>query len=204
MNKMFRTLLTASILIASVSTTAFADNYVVGQDIHTQNKVNFNSSTMLASFTGVTDKVEGNANVDLKNLKKSSGEIKVMLETLDTGIGKRNEHMKGVLNTAKNSLAIFKLKALRTTLKTLPAYKTVVANASGDLTINGVTKPVTTLLNLTYMPEKDKSYRQGNWIHLTTNFNVKLSDYGIKAPGIIPLKVNDTVGLVVDVMGMKK
>ncbi|MBC7476316.1 MAG: hypothetical protein H7263_18675, partial [Candidatus Sericytochromatia bacterium] len=55
-----------------------------------------------------------------------------------------------------------------------------------------------------YMPEKDKSYRQGNWIHLTTNFNVKLSDYGIKAPGIIPLKVNDTVGLVVDVMGMKK
>ena len=196
----------STVIISSLTAMSAyaADNYTVGQDMHNLNKASFTSTATLASFTGTTQDVTGSAEVDMANLKNSKGDIKINLKTLDTGISRRNEHMNGVLQTEKNQYAIFRLKSIDKYVKTLPAYKTVIVPITGDLTINGVTKPIKTTLDLTYMPEKDKNYRAGQWIRMQTAFNVKLSDHGIKAPGIVPLKLNDTVGISLDIMGMKK
>jgi polyisoprenoid-binding protein YceI len=206
MNKKFKTLIPVIFAVTMASTASYAagTGYLVGQDVHNANKVSFSSSATMVSFTGSTSNVQGNASVDLKNLPKSTGEIKVDLSSMDTGIKRRNEHMKGLLNTAENTFAVFKLKKLNTSLKTLPPYKPVFVNASGDLTFNRVTRPVSTVLELTYMPEMDKNIREGNWIHMVASFDLKLSDHGVKAPQLIPMKVNDTVKIDVDVMGMQK
>lgn len=202
--KALKTIFSSVIIGSLLSTAAFADNYTVGQDMHNLNKVSFTSTATLASFTGTTADVTGDASVDLKNLKNSKGEIKVNLTGLDTGISRRNDHMKNVLQTDKNQYAIFKLKSIDNNLKTLPAYKTVVVPITGEITINGVTKPLKTTMDLTYMPEQDKNYRAGNWIRMQSAFDVSLSDHGIQAPGIVPMKLNNIVKINVDVMGMKK
>jgi polyisoprenoid-binding protein YceI len=206
MSKFLKALFTGAFAGLAISTSAFAAgiDYVVGEDVHNINRVGFISDATLVSIKGVTSNVNGNARVDMKNLAQSTGEIKVDLVSLDTGISRRNEHMKKVINTASNPFATFKLKKLNTKLKALPPYKPVFVNATGDLTINGVTKPVSTVLELTNMPEMDKDIREGNWIHMVTAFDVKLSDHGIKAPSLIPMKVNDTIKINVDVMGMQK
>lgn len=206
MSKVLKTLLSAIFVSSVINSASYAAgvDYIVGQDVHNINIVSFSSTTTLVSIKGITGNVEGNASVDLKNLPQSTGEIKVDLPTLDTGIKKRNEHMKKVLNTSANPFALFKLKKLNTKLKTLPPYKSVFVSASGNLTINNVARPLTTILELTYMPEMDKDIREGNWIHMVTSFDVKLSDHDIKAPKLIPMKVNDTVKISVDVMGMQK
>ncbi len=204
MNKLSTIL--STIVISSFSTMSVfaADTYTVSKDMHTLNNASFTSTATLASFTGTTQDVMGEATVDMANLKNSKGEIKVDITTLDTGIKKRNEHMNGLLQTSKNKYATFKLKSINNKLKMLPAYKTVIVPITGDLTINGVTKQINTTMDLTYMPEKDKNYRAGQWIRMQTAFDVKLSDHGIKAPGIVPMKVNDVVKVSLDVMGMKK
>lgn len=195
----------SSILISSfMSGIAFADTYEVTQDKHNINKASFYSTATLASFTGITSDVSGKADFDMKNLKKANGEIKINLASLDTGINKRNEHMRGVLNTDKNQYAIFKLKSIPKNIKAFPAYKTIIVPVVGDIIINGVSKPLKTNVELTYMPEKDKEYRAGDWIRLQSSFDIKLSDHGIQAPGIVPMKLNNVVKINVDVMGMKK
>lgn len=195
----------SSVLISSFMTgVAFADTYVVGQDIHNLNSTTFYSTATLASFTGKTADISGQADFDMKDLKKAKGEIKVNLASLDTGINKRNEHMRGVLNTDKNQYAIFKLKSIPKNIKSFPAYKTIRLPIVGDIVINGVSKPLNTNIELTYMPEKDKEYRAGDWIRLQSSFDVKLSDHGIQAPGIVPMKLNNVVKINIDVMGMKK
>jgi polyisoprenoid-binding protein YceI len=202
--KTLKTILSSVIMTSLMAGAAFADNYTVGQDMHNLNKASFYSTATLASFTGTTGDITGNANVDLKHLRKSTGEIKVNLASVDTGINKRNEHMRGVLNTDKNQFAIFKLKSIAKDIKSFPAYKTIIVPIVGEITINGVTKPLSTNVDLTYMPEQDKNYRAGNWIRLQSSFDVSLSDHGIKAPGIVPMKLNNLVKINIDVMGMQK
>jgi polyisoprenoid-binding protein YceI len=205
-NKSIKTLLSAVFVSSVIGSAAYAAgvDYIVGEDMHTINKVSFSSKATLTSITGTTSNIAGNAKVDMANLTKSTGEIKVNLTSLDTGVARRNEHMQGVINSAENPFATFKLKKINTNIKSLPAYKPVFVNASGDITLNKITKPVNTVLELTYMPEKDKNFREGNWIHMVTSFDLKLSDHGIVAPKLIPMKVNDVVKINVDVMGQQK
>mgnify|MGYP001615506585 CR=1 FL=1 len=204
--RMVKTLLVSAFMSTVLSSAVFAagTSYEVGDDVHNTNEVKFTSNASIVQFYGTTSDIQGTANVDLNSLTKSTGEIKVSLATFDTRKPQRNEHMKKVLNTDVNQFAVFKLKELKTGLKTLPAYKAVMVNAIGDLSLNNITKPINTMLEITYMPEKDKNSREGDWIHLATNFEIKLSDYGIKAPRLIPLKVNDVLKIDVNVMGMKK
>src|SRR5438128_2309024 len=134
MKKSFKTLLSAIFISSILSPASYAAgvDYIVGKDVHTINKVSFSSTATMVSITGITGNVEGNAKVDLKNLGQSTGEIKVNLPSLDTGISRRNEHMRGLLNTDVSPFAVFKLKKINTNLKTLPPYKSVFVNATGD------------------------------------------------------------------------
>jgi len=57
---------------------------------------------------------------------------------------------------------------------------TYTANVSGDLTLHGVTKPVST--PATFLVKKDK-------ITVSTNFSTILTDYGISIPGLVADKL---------------
>ena len=84
------------------------------------------------------DKIEGSVRLDKADLTKSSVSVTLPLEGLDTGVAKLDEMLKGpdFFDAAKYPTITFKsAKVEKTGENTL--------KITGDLTVHGVTKPVT-------------------------------------------------------------
>jgi polyisoprenoid-binding protein YceI len=82
-----------------------------------------------------------------------------------------------------------------------------VINVTGDLTIHGVTKRITVPVRAVVIPETDqtKSSRgPGDWIHATTEFPIKLGDYGIPVPENLLMKLSDRIGIKLDLFANAK
>lgn len=180
-----------------------ARTYVVMGDMHNPNEATFTSKALLVRFAGRTSKVTGRVNLSPDDLRQASGSLAVDLASLDTGIALRNEHMRGFLETERHPLATFKFSGIEVAGNRLRADGVVTGMASGDLTIHGVTRRVSTPVELTNLPESDKQFRGGDWIAFSSQFRVKMSDYGIALPTMmLGVKVADEV--VIDVNGAAK
>ncbi|MBC7545300.1 MAG: YceI family protein [Candidatus Sericytochromatia bacterium] len=193
-------MLLAGAILVGTAMPAVARPFKVTNDVHTLNNATFFSKATLVTIKGQTDQVVGLANVNMDNLGVTSGTIKVDVHAFDTGIAKRNEHMQGVMETSKYSYAEFKpTKIISLLKKPLPNQPLKVA-IEGTMTLHGITKPIKVDAVITYLPEQDKSYRPGDWFQLETTFPLKLSDYNVKAPGIVPVKVADDLTIALTVM----
>jgi polyisoprenoid-binding protein YceI len=84
------------------------------------------------------DKIEGSVLLDKADLTKSSISVSLPLEGLDTGVAKLDEELKGpsFLDQAKYPTITFKSTRVEKTGENR-------LNITGDLTVHGVTKPVT-------------------------------------------------------------
>jgi polyisoprenoid-binding protein YceI len=84
------------------------------------------------------DKIEGSVLLDEADLTKSSISVSLPLESLDTGVAKLDEELKGpnFLDAAKYPTITFKSTKVEKTGEN-------GLNITGDLTVHGVTKPVT-------------------------------------------------------------
>lgn len=128
--------------------------------------------------------------LDGKNL---SGELVFKMETLDTGIGMRNEHMKDkYLEVQKYPTSTLKLKDV-----VLPEGFSV-ANPElkdfpfkGKLTLHGVEKDVEGKVNVA----KD--------LKATADFEIKISDFAIAIPSYLGITVADSVKIHVTIDAFK-
>ena len=193
-------MLLAGAVLVGTGLPAVARPFKITNDVHTLNNVSFFSKATLVTIKGQTDQVVGMADVNMDNLGATSGSIKVDLHALDTGIAKRNEHMQGVLETDKYSYADFKPTRIIAPAKKPVANKPMTVTIEGTMTLHGITKPMKTQATITYLPEQDKDYRPGDWFQLETTFHLKLSDYGIVAPKLVPMKVSDDLAIALTVM----
>ena len=84
------------------------------------------------------DKIEGSVLLDKADLTKSSISVTLPLESLDTGVAKLDEELKGpdFLDAVKYPTITFKSTKVEKTGEN-------ALNITGDLTVHGVTKPVT-------------------------------------------------------------
>jgi polyisoprenoid-binding protein YceI len=84
------------------------------------------------------DKIEGSVLLDKADLTKSSISITLPLESLDTGVAKLDEALKGAdfLDAAKYPTITFESTKVEKTRENS-------LKITGDLTVHGVTKPVT-------------------------------------------------------------
>lgn len=199
MQRPISTLLAGAVLLAATLPAA-ARPFKISNDVHTLNNVTFYSKATIVTIKGQTDQVLGMADVNPDNLAATSGSIKVSLHALDTGIAKRNEHMQGVLETDKYPYAEFKPTKIVAPTKKAAPNKPVKVTIEGLMTFHGVTKPVKADATVTYLPEVDKEYRPGDWFQLETTFPLKLSDYKLVAPKLIPMKVADDLSISLTVM----
>lgn len=127
-------------------------------------------------------------------LKKSgaqfslNGELTVDLDSIDTGIGLRDRHMKEkYLETAKFKTAVLKIKEA-----TLPASALEGAgeySLPGLLTLKGVEKPVQ--LKVKLEPEGDK-------IKSISFFKINLADFPIEVPKYAGITVANDVDVSVE------
>ena len=81
------------IYVLTISITSIASEYQV--DRSKENHIKFISDAPIEEFEGITNNIDGYINLpSFEELSESKLYFEVDLETLDTGIGLRNRHMR--------------------------------------------------------------------------------------------------------------
>ncbi len=143
----------------------------------------FDADARLGSFAGTTTEVRGEATGDTPATAR--GWMEVGLDSLRTGNGRRDRHMRDALETSRFPTARFALDSVRATATTPTQVQLF-----GSFTVHGITRPVRAEGTLDPVSE-------GGW-QLTARFPVSLAAHGI-TKGISRLggmmKVEDRIGV---------
>lgn len=123
----------AALVLASPS-LAFAAEYVI-DSAHSAAQFSV-KHMMVSNVRGAFSKVTGTANIDEKDLTKSTVEAVIDATTVNTNEPKRDEHLRSAdfFDTAKYPTITFKSTKVEKAGQNL--------KVTGDLTLHGVTKPV--------------------------------------------------------------
>lgn len=147
----------------------------------------------VSNVYGRFDDVTGTVLFDSADPAKSSVEVTIKTESLDTANPKRDAHVKGpdFLNAKQFPVMTFK----STAVKALDAGKYEI---TGDFTLHGVTKPLTVVWEKVGEGKGPMGdYRQGG----ETTFSIKRSDFGMT--GMMG-PVGDDVQITVSVEGVRQ
>lgn len=140
---------------------------------------------------GRFNEVKGTIIVD-KDPAKSSVEITINAESLDTGVPDRDRHLKSpdFLNVKRFPTITFKSS------KVQPIGKNRF-QVTGNLTLHGVTKPITVVVEKV---GEGRNFKGMQVIGFQTSFKIKRSDFEMK--GMLNLAA-DEVELTVAIMGIR-
>lgn len=174
--------------------TMFFVNDPVGRNV-----VTFTSEAPLEDIVGTTHQIVGHIVWDPENPAKiGKGNFTVPIESLDTGIPLRNEHLRGEdwLNAAEYPQITLAIKSIKNVEKEkeTEAFTTYSLDMDVQLALHGQTKTMTIPGKATYFPESEKTRQRlpGNLLAGRSEFEVNLSDFGI-ASDIIGLKVANEI-----------
>jgi len=160
----------------------FITNVSVAQTFLTESgNVDFLSKAPLSEFNGVSDKLHG-----LIDLSGNVLDFYVDLNTLDTGIGLRDKHMRdNYLETEKYPFAEFTGKF--NAIPSLTSGSKIPVTANGKFKIHGVERQIQVTGTLSKNTKGE--------LELEAGFEVLLSDYKIPVPKLIfyELAENQTV-----------
>lgn len=163
---------------------------------HTKHtNVTFTSEADLENIYGMTNVASGSVVLDFVD-KKGSAAITVPVKHMKTGIEARDGHLRNDqwLDEAKYPDLTFTADsfALVEKNKDKGIWE---AEVKGRFTAHGVTRDLTTTARIVAVPDARAAeiLGKGSWVRVTTSFDVKLSDHGVKIPdGPVSGKVNDT------------
>lgn len=146
--------------------------------------VSFTSRVPLHTFTGTSEHLNGFVNLDSREV-----DFHVDLETLRTGIGKRDRDMRDALETDRFPFAEFtgRLTTAINTESTAPQ----TARVQGTFTIHGVSRPRTISGTLQKV--------QGGY-RLRASFEVRLDAHQIEPPRLLMVKVNQVQQVEIDAL----
>jgi len=146
------------------------------------NSIKFLANSTISNFEGNTSAAEGFINWDSTQINNSKIEFKVYLDSLDTGIGLRNTHMREkYLETDKFPAAEFKGRIISLNKKT--SIESEVA-AEGNLKIHGVDRRIKITGRL---------YNDYGQFRLESSFDIFLSDYNIDKPSFLFISVENKI-----------
>lgn len=162
-----------------------------------KNVIQFTSKATLETVIGRTSAVIGHVALRLDSvLATHDAQFDVDLNTLDTGIGMRNNDMRrDFLETAKYPAATFKLTRFISSDKpTLSPGETAHAVAEGDFTVHGVTKSYQIPLTITYgkgdaASKMRLSGNTGNILAVDGEWILKLADHNITRPQMLFMRL---------------
>ena len=184
MKKMF-----AAMGLFAVSMAAVADSYTI-DPAHTYPNFTISHlgfSTMLGRF----NKSEGKMTFDEA---KGTGSVEITIDanSIDTAHEKRDKHLRSpdFLNTAEFPTITFK--------STKASIKGGKGTVDGNITIMGVTKPIT--LNVTHMKCGVHPFNKKNVCGFDATAKLKRSDFGVKYG--LPA-IGDDMELILEVEAVK-
>lgn len=171
--------------VGSVVSAAAAAEFIVtpGTD---GNEVVFESKATLESFKGKTDRVSGTITADLTDLTDTVAvRIVVELASFDTGIGKRNGHMRdNHLETDQYPEAVFTAdRIIATSAAVLGLGQTASVRLAGSMELHGVMRDGEYEVELTL--------EESGVLLVAAEFVVSLEDHAIKRPKFLVMKLAD-------------
>lgn len=155
--------------------------------------VTFSIRHVVSKVRGQFNTVDGSFNYDPKDLKKASGSITIDPASVDTHTPKRDADLR-----SPNFFDVEKFKSL-TFVITSVTQKGTDLKVNGDLTIHGITKPVT--LNTTFNGEGQDPWGNKS-IAFTAATRIDRKDYGLtwnKAIETGGFLVGDDVDILIEV-----
>ncbi|MEL6824459.1 MAG: YceI family protein [Calditrichota bacterium] len=156
-----------------------------------KNMVKFTSSVTVLTFDGTTDKVDGYLYWEGDEMfkEKSQVYIEVDLNSVETGIGKRDRDMRDVLNTAEHPATTFS----GTFSNATPVDGMENAwdvTVEGKFSVNGTEKEISVPGKITM---------EDGQMRVVADFMILLDDYNIEAPSIAAfIKVAQEIKLHLD------
>jgi polyisoprenoid-binding protein YceI len=138
--------------IAAWSSTALA-NEVYKFD-QSRSTIGFSVHQFLGTTHGKFTKFEGKIEIDRERSENSSVTARIDVRSIDTGIAKRDNHLRSaeLFDVDKYPEITFKSRSVK---KTGPQAGDIL----GDLTMHGVTKPITLHVRLLTSPDDPKQTR---------------------------------------------
>lgn len=160
-------------------------------DTSAKNLVKFTSEVVVLSFDGVTDKIDGYLYWEGDSLfqKNTQMHFEVDINSIETGIGKRDRDMRDVLETEKWPVTYFDgtISDFTKIDSSVTAYR---VTAKGTIFIHGETKEIEVPGTIAF--EQDK-------MHVKANFMVLLKNFNIEAPTLAAfVKVSQEIYLHLD------
>ena len=184
------TLILAAILCSLGTTTYGADTFKI-DPIHSS--VLFSIKHLeVTDFYGGFDVISGSVTFDAADPSKSAVDLTVPVESINTRNDKRNQHLKSpdFFNAKQFPTLTFKSNKVEASGDT---YK-----VTGDLTIRGVTKPVTVDFKKGPEGKGQQGETRGGG---ETRFTIKRSDYGMT---FMAGALGDEVNIVLGLEGVKQ
>lgn len=198
--------LAISIVLALIfSTASLAEPQTfVAYDRRGRDVVKFESRAPLETIIGTTSQIRGEIKVDPENIiKEISARFEVDLASIKTGIEPRDQHMREqYLETDKYPKIIFTLdRILKASEKKLFDQKSVDVVAEGSFDLHGVQKKQQVNVKVTFLKESQatKARMPGDLIRIEATIPFKLSDYNVKRPQFVLLKLDDNIKVDIDV-----
>jgi polyisoprenoid-binding protein YceI len=130
------------IIVAIALVIAASGSVAVGNEIYkfdqAQSKIGFSVHQFLGATHGKFAKFDGKIDIDREHPGNSSVTARIEVRSIDTGIVKRDNHLRSAefFNVEKYPEIIFKSRSVNQT-------GAQAGDIAGDLTMHGVTKPVT-------------------------------------------------------------
>ena len=178
--------LVALALFACTPISALAGEFLVHAG--GENKVTFISRAAMERFEGKTSRMEGRIVVAPDSVGDSiTVHLEVDMASLDTGIAKRNQHMREAhLETKKYPKSVFDgATVLGPAGAKLEPGKPMMLDVNGTFTLHGVSRRIRITVEATYTP----ATAGGSRIAFHTAFPVALADYQISRPQFLFLKL---------------
>lgn len=153
--------------------------------------VTFVSEAEIENIYGSTNVVEGQT---FLNFDEGRGKcnVRIPVEHMKTGIELRDEHMRSDQWLDAEQYPEIQFRSSDVTFSKSGAGGSYRGKAKGEITIHGVTRELEADVRLRKVPEKfSKMIGDGQWVRVTTEFDVKLSDFDIEIPaGQVAAKVS--------------
>ena len=162
----------AALIVATLAIPAFAAHYKV-DPVHSA--LMFRVKHMNTSYAyGRFNAISGTFAIDSADPAKSSFNFLIKADSVDTGNAGRDKHLTGpdFFNAKQFPMIGFKTKTIAAARSGTDSYE-----VTGDLTLHGVTKPITVVVVMTGTG-KDMTGKAIAGIE--TRFTIKRSDFGMK------------------------
>jgi polyisoprenoid-binding protein YceI len=183
-------LLTSALVASSAGFALAADEY--DYDL-VHSSVSFKARHLDISWIhGRFNEVEGKFSLDRENPAKSTFQLTIKADSVDTANKARDEHLRqpDYFDTKQYPTIEFK----STSTKAIEGGYEV----TGDFTMHGKTKKITFVLK----GGKEHEFRGVKRVGFSTELSVKRSEYGFDKSGIGP--IGDEVLIYIDCEGMRK